>query len=40
MARVITEDIKNVAKIFDTDLIIAYTASPISINVLLTAVTG
>ena len=33
---IVTEDIKNVAKIFDTDLIIAYTASPYDIHQYIT----
>ena len=33
---IVAEDIKNAAKLLGTDLIIAYTASPISTNMLLT----
>jgi hypothetical protein len=36
----VAEDIKNAAKLLGTDLVIAYMASPISTNMLLTTVTG
>jgi hypothetical protein len=36
----VAEDIKNAAKLLGTDLVIAYIASPISTNILLTTVTG
>jgi hypothetical protein len=36
----VAEDIKNAAKLLGTDLVIAYTASPISTDMLLTTFTG